>query len=319
MTSATNEITQESSRNISIPTSIGPYTIKEFLGRGAWKCTFRAQRADGTQWALKFYNPTEDAQRIAAARDITEEKYWKKECTNGNNGSDYLASQMLEHHDGFTFLAEELLEDTLEKKLERGWYFKEEEATYIAVRLAKGLAEFHKRYQVPHGDVKPANIGFSREKVKLFDYGTATNHLQGRGADTPYRAPETYSGETLFSCATDIWSYGAILYRILTGKDIEVTKNNRDEINKEVKPQINHNVKNRRLRGLLQKCLQGDEHQRIRDGIELEEEIEEIVRKNEWQYRALSVIKPIMKYLSVALATGIIVGKCQDSVTSSPH
>ncbi|MFA6887933.1 MAG: protein kinase [Candidatus Woesearchaeota archaeon] len=292
-------------------THIGPYEIIKPLGRGTWKRTFKASRTDGTEWALKFYNPTTTAQKIATDRGITEESFWRKECRNGNNGSDYLASQILETYDELTFLAEELFEGTLEDKLQEQHQFGESETLDIAVRLAKGLAEFHERYKVPHGDVKPGNIGFSKEKVKLFDYGTATVHLGGRGSNT-YRAPETFSQQSEFSCATDIWSYGLIMYKLITGKDIITVSSGYQDINIEVHQQLEGNIKDKRMRRLLSKCLNAYERSRIQNGTQLAEEVEEIIQSQKEskriKHKLVALVKPVAKVLAVGLAGGLIGG-----------
>ncbi len=310
---------------VSLNTAIGPYTITKFLGAGAWKQTFEARRADGTRWALKFHAPTQAAQQVAAGLGMTNETFWKKECRNGNSGSDYLASQMLETYGGHTFLAEELLDATLEDRLNRGREYNENEVLDIALHLARGLAEFHRKFHVPHGDLKPANVGFSGDKVKIFDYGTATVHLLGRGAYTPYRAPETFEWleenqrrfhDREYAYATDIWSYGAILYRLITGKDLDHSSCKPDDRNIEIHQQLGEYVKNKKLRALLYRCINAYESRRIRDGTELQEYVEDIIESKKVRNKLLKLVMPTVKYLSFAIAGGIIAAQCQDTITN---
>jgi len=308
---------EETVKAVSIGTTIGPYTLTQFLGAGAWKQTFEAQRADGTRWALKFYAPTEAARQTAISLGMTDETFWRKECRNGNNGSDYLASQMLETYGEHRFLAEELFDETLEDRLNKGRKYNETEILDIALHLAKGLAEFHTKFHVPHGDLKPANVGFSGRKVKIFDYGTATVHLLGRGAYTSYRAPETFEWlkenqrlgtfEREYRYTTDIWSYGAILYRLITGKELEHSSCNPNDRNIEIHRQLDENVKDKKLRALLYRCINAYESRRIRDGTELQEYVEDIIESKKLRYRALQFGKSAAKVLAGAVAGGLVV------------
>lgn len=86
-----------------------------------------------------------------------------------------------------------------------------------------GLETVHRR-GVIHRDLKPANIFFGATgDVKLGDFGTA--HLQDLGATLTgaligtlaYMAPEQVTGSRRPEAATDLYAFGCILYRMLTG------------------------------------------------------------------------------------------------------
>ena len=90
----------------------------------------------------------------------------------------------------------------------------------IFSEIASGLRLMHRR-GVFHGDLKPSNIMLSTEGgVKILDFGTAwikgqpKNRVQG----TPqYMAPEQ-AAEKIVDEKTDLYNFGATLYRILTGE-----------------------------------------------------------------------------------------------------
>ena len=90
----------------------------------------------------------------------------------------------------------------------------------IFSQIALALEHMHKR-GVYHGDVKPSNLMLSHKgEVKLIDLGTAwikgepKNRIQGT---VQYMAPEQVNERTVDE-RTDIYNFGATLYRILTGQ-----------------------------------------------------------------------------------------------------
>jgi serine/threonine protein kinase len=90
----------------------------------------------------------------------------------------------------------------------------------IFTQVADALVHMHRR-GVYHGDLKPSNIMISKNgRVKLIDFGTAwlkgqeKNRIQG----TPqYMAPEQLT-EKVVDERTDVYNFGATMYRLLTGR-----------------------------------------------------------------------------------------------------
>jgi len=101
-----------------------------------------------------------------------------------------------------------------------------DEAARIALAIASALAHAHGR-DVIHGDVKPGNVRVAADgTIKLVDFGLA--RLMGdvslklsesdRPGGTPlYMAPEIVMGEEP-TPASDVWSFGVALYRLLEGR-----------------------------------------------------------------------------------------------------
>jgi eukaryotic-like serine/threonine-protein kinase len=127
--------------------------------------------------------------------------------------------------DGRPFMVLELLAGgTLEDRLSAGRSLPDPEAERIAREVASALGHAHAQ-GVLHRDVKPTNVLFDSEgRAKLADFGiarvgdastlTEAGTLLGTAA---YLSPEQSRGEPV-TPATDVYSFGVILYRMLTGR-----------------------------------------------------------------------------------------------------
>ncbi len=125
---------------------------------------------------------------------------------------------------GQMFISMEYLEgETLKKRIERG-PLKIDDALDIAMQITRGLTKAHE-HGIVHRDIKPANIMVTTDGVaKIVDFGLAK--LSGRTLLTragstlgtaAYMSPEQARGEPADS-RSDIWSLGAVLYEMLTGR-----------------------------------------------------------------------------------------------------
>jgi serine/threonine protein kinase/WD40 repeat protein len=140
-------------------------------------------------------------------------------------------------HEGTDYLVMEFLEgETLAARLQRGRLGLDLSLRYAA-EVADALDSAHRR-EIVHRDVKPANIFItSRGEAKVLDFGLAKlGDLHSDEATTAtaaalqvftmpgvamgtaaYMSPEQARGEELDG-RTDIFSLGAVLYEMLTGK-----------------------------------------------------------------------------------------------------
>ena len=92
----------------------------------------------------------------------------------------------------------------------------------VAADLALTLAAFHAGW-CAHGDFKPDNVLVSEdERLQVADpvgngLGCTGLFSQNRGGTPGYWAPEVHAGGRI-SPAGDVYSYGATLYQLLTGR-----------------------------------------------------------------------------------------------------
>lgn len=95
----------------------------------------------------------------------------------------------------------------------------------IALDLADALTRAH-RLKVIHRDIKPANVLMAEDGTpRLTDFGVARMDSRTRLTQTGtmmgtilYMSPEVCEGKDI-DARSDIWSFGAVLFEILTGKN----------------------------------------------------------------------------------------------------
>ena len=102
-----------------------------------------------------------------------------------------------------------------------------ETAAAIAVDILDALAAIHQK-DIIHRDIKPANIMIEKEteKATIIDFGLAKDILEGTAMTSTgmamgtflYMSPEQFADSSKVGPGTDIYSFGVILYEMLTGK-----------------------------------------------------------------------------------------------------
>lgn len=125
------------------------------------------------------------------------------------------------------FVMEYVEGTTLKDELEKGKIYGEKEAIEIIVQIAEALNHAHRRNLI-HRDIKPANIVITKDGVaKLADLGLAratsdqalAKAEKGMTIGTPYyMAPEQVRSREDVDSRADIYSLGATLYHMVTGR-----------------------------------------------------------------------------------------------------
>lgn len=202
---------------------LGPYEVRSVLGRGAMGVVFRAfdpglRRAV----ALKVLAPELAASPAARQRFAREARVAASIQHPG-----VVTVYAVHEADAGSFLAMELVEGTcLESRVQQGGPMPLPLFVSTARQVAEGLAAAHAKLVI-HRDIKPANILIEAAtgRAKLSDFGLArvTDEAAGMTADgaligTPfYMAPEVIQGGSA-TAASDLFSFGAVLYVMATGR-----------------------------------------------------------------------------------------------------
>ena len=267
-------------------TRLGPYEVLALLGAGGMGEVYRARDAKlNREVALKILPEAvaSDPDRLAR---FTREAQTLAALNHPNIGAIY----GIEDSQPVRALVMELIEgDDLSVLIARGPLPLDEVLT-IARQIAEALEAAHD-HGIIHRDLKPANIKVRADgTVKVLDFGlakaldpaagssvsainspTLSMHATQAGiilGTAAYMSPEQAKGKVVDRRA-DIWSFGVVLYEMLTGqrpfKGDDVTdtlasvlkdKPGFDALPTSTPP---------RLRWILERCLERDPRARLRD------------------------------------------------------
>jgi serine/threonine-protein kinase len=210
--------------NLLVGQQIPGYQLLEKLGQGSMGIVFKARQLSMNRpVALKVLQP-----RLATnPKDL--ERFLREA---------HLAAK-LSHHNivqaidvGSTgkvhyFVMEYVEGTTIDQQLRMGKRYSERDALEIIRQIAQALDHASSR-QLIHRDIKPANIMLTKDGVaKLADLGLARQTVgdvlaqdeKGLVIGTPfYIAPEQIRGRDDIDSRADIYSLGATLYHMVTGR-----------------------------------------------------------------------------------------------------
>ncbi len=140
------------------------------------------------------------------------------------------------------------------------------------------------RAGIVHRDLKPGNILVSNERIKLLDFGLAqvqpgpgdptVTQLTRVGAvmGTPaYMAPEQWEGKQADARA-DIYSFGCILYEMLTGERAAGRPASPVRLNRDVPPELGR---------VISKCLEIDPNLRYQHAADIRADLRRLQRDSD--------------------------------------
>jgi len=255
---------------------IGQFEVSEVVGRGGMGVVYKAHDTKlDRKVAVKAMPEHLSKDSTARARFEREAKL----LASLNHSHIGIIHDIVEQEDGTRYLILEYISGlTLARKLKKG-ALTLQETLLIGRQIAEALAAAHER-GIIHRDLKPGNVKISPEgNVKILDFGIAkeiksynesseimvTRH--GHPVGTPaYMSPEQARGLPL-DHRTDIWSFGCVLYEMLTGKIAFEGPTVSDTIAHVLEREPDWNLllaeTPANIKVLLRRCLEKDPHDRL--------------------------------------------------------
>lgn len=292
------------------PSTVGPYVIESELGRGGMGIVYAA-RDDrlGRRVALKAIAPhlANEPERLAR---FEREVRLLASVTHPNIATVH----GLEEDHGARYMVMELVEGSpLSAIIDQRRLAVDEAISYCA-QIAGAIEAAHAA-GIIHRDLKPSNVIIREDgTAKVLDFGLARSEnsssissdsiptaslridpvtREGVALGTPnYMSPEQARGRSV-SKATDIFSFGCVLYECLAGRrafdgdtptDAIAALIERDADVSLLPPHTPH-----RVRLILERCLRKDARERLRDIGDARLELETALRNREWTTTQLNL------------------------------
>lgn len=203
-----------------VPSKIGPYLIKNEIGRGAFAVVRLGVHSETKQqYAVKIITKKSVEEKdvfthfetevrvlhqmrhphIVQFLDILKDDYYY-----------YLFMDYCPNGELFTYIIDHR-------------FLQEDEAKILMRQICSGLKYIHS-ISAAHRDLKPENLLIDEyDQIKISDFGFAryvpSNNLVSTACGSKgYAAPECFSGKPYNPYKSDMWSLGIILFAMVTGQ-----------------------------------------------------------------------------------------------------
>src|SRR5580693_1185004 len=280
--------------NLAPGTKLGPYEIVSPLGAGGMGEVYRARDTRlKREVAIKVLPQ-------ATSLDPDRLRRFEQEAlaTAALNHPNILAVFDIGTNEGSPYVVSELLEgETLRERL-RGGAIAVRKTLDYSLQIAHGLAAAHEK-GIIHRDLKPENLFLTKDgRVKILDFGLAKLTQPESGAQTSlptvtqateagvvmgtagYMSPEQVRGVAV-DARSDIFSFGAILYEMLSGKRAfhgETAADTMSAILREEPAELSETNRNvsPALERMVQHCLEKNPEQRFHSASDIAFDLEHL-------------------------------------------
>lgn len=307
---------------------IGQFRIESELGRGGAGVVYLAQDTKlNRQVAIKSIPSDLVSDPTAQSRFQQEAKL----LASLNHPNIATIHEELEETEGRIYLVLEYVPgETLHERIAKG-KLSLKDVLAIALEIAEAMSAAHDK-GVIHRDLKPTNIRITPEgRTKVLDFGIAKMTgikspgwqsmavtEPGQVMGTPgYMSPEQVRGESV-DHRTDIWSFGCILYEMLTGKSPFPGPTASDALASILKTDPDWKVLpievDRNLLRIVEKCLKKDLEQRYQSASDLCHDLinyqEALMTPSPKAVDLKSLVRLLRKPKVAGLALFVLVGLC---------
>ena len=263
----------------------GPYQIEAEVGEGATSVVYRAHHVEtGAVVALKVMRL--GGKKAKMARRLKKLFMTEAAMASRVQHPNIVQIYNAEIEDDHAYIAMEFVQGTpLREFCSFDKLLPAHRVTEIIFKCAMAL-DFAGRRGIVHRDIKPDNILLSDgDEVKIMDFGLALNLRKGGGDSTfimgvgspAYMSPEQIKDYPL-NTQSDLYSLGAVMYEMLTGR-LPFRAKNRAAlmykiINMDTEPVslLNPSVPNQ-VDPIVKRALEKDLYSRYHTGIEFAQDL----------------------------------------------
>ena len=311
-----NDFEDKVIRNNLIGRKLGGFEIVKVIGRGGMGVVYLAHDTKLDRSVAIKSIPAK------LADDSTTRMRFHREAkllASLNHPNIAVIHEIIEQDEDLSYLVLEYVPgESLAQRIARE-PLKVEQALSIALQIAEAVSAAHEK-GVIHRDLKPGNIKLTPEgRVKVLDFGLAkpsvsegtdieiTSTEPGHIIGTPaYMSPEQARGNPT-DHRTDIWSFGCIIYQMLTGHSPFESDTATDTLARIIERQpdweLLPNETPENIRVLLRHCLEKNQDKRLGDiadaGIEISETL---------SLPATTTAAPARTLWRWAMAIGLVAG-----------
>lgn len=272
-----------------LPEQVGPYKIERKLGQGGMGTVYLGKHDETGQLAAVKVLPASMAREEGFVARFAREIEAMHRVTGENVVEMYDSGEWGEtYYYSMEFVDGETLTERLMRERRIGW----REVIEIASQICKALKAAHNT-GIVHRDLKPSNLLMAKNGiVKLTDFGVAHvfagDQLTATGGvigTVEYMSPEQAQGKRVDK-RSDIYSLGAVMYVMLTGRPPFTGKSPLDiaqkhkfgqfDSPKRIIPDLPH-----WLDEVICKCLEKNPDNRYPDAYVLQLRLQEIPKKVE--------------------------------------
>lgn len=292
--------TSPSQQTFSSPQRFGDYELLSEIARGGMGIVYKARQISLNRFvALKMIL----SGQLASEQEV-QRFYAEAEAAANLEHPGIIPIFEIGQHDGQHFFTMRLIEgQSLKERLEDG-PVPPREAAAMTKKIAEAVAYAHQG-NVIHRDLKPANVLMDANgEPRVTDFGlakktdvsdglTATGQILG----TPsYMSPEQAEGRTAdIGPRSDVYSIGAVLYAMLTGRPPFATDNVIDTLKQvlehdPVPPRQFSGVIHADLETICLKCLMKSPERRYQSAIAVGDELDRFLSGRPIDAKASSVL-----------------------------
>ena len=280
-------------------TKLGRYEIRSLIGAGGMGEVYSARDPKiGREVAVKVLPAA-----FSGDRERLDRFEQEAQAAGALNHPNILAIYDVDSVDGTTYVVSELLEGETLREAAGNAPMAVRRAVNYARQVAHGLAAAHEK-GIIHRDLKPENIFVTKDgRAKILDFGLAklTEASGDRlGTDLPTRKINTSAGAVMGTAGymspeqlrggkvdprTDIFSFGAVLYEMLSGRKAFHKDSTADTISailREDPPDLSetNNLVSPAIERVVRRCLEKNREERFHSASDLAFALEALTSTN---------------------------------------